>query len=199
MQGSSALLRSPGRAGQRDMVSVSGTTAVGTVGRAVGRPDEDITIANCVMLHGHGGVTIGSEMSGGVRNVFVENCRMDSPHLDQALRFKTNAMRGGTIEHIFFRNIGVGEVANAVLQIDCLYEEGEKGPEKPIVRDIHVAGVTCQKSRYALQLRGIAASPIQDVHLEDCEFNGAQQPNVVEHVDSLKAVRVKINGQPFES
>jgi polygalacturonase len=166
-------------------------------GRRVAVPSENIVIRNCRMKDGHGGVTIGSEMSGGVRNVFVENCRLDSPHLEQALRFKTNAMRGGTIEHIYFRNITVGQVSNAVLQIDCLYEEGEAGPEKPIVRDIHVAKVTCQKSRYALQLRGFAGSPIQDIHLEDCEFNGAQQPNEVQHVEMLKAVRVKINGQPF--
>ncbi len=72
-------------------------------------------------------------MSGGVRNVFVENCKLDSPDLDQAIRFKTNAMRGGTIEHIFFRNITVGQVNNAVVQVDFQYEEGEKGPEKPVV------------------------------------------------------------------
>ena len=137
-------------------------------GRRVAVPSENIVIRNCRMKDGHGGLTIGSEMSGGVRNVFVENCQLDSPNLEQALRFKTNAMRGGTIEHIYFRNIRVGQVSNAVLQIDCLYEEGEKGPEKPVVRDIHIAKVTCQKSRYALQLRGFAASPIQDIHLEDC-------------------------------
>jgi polygalacturonase len=168
-------------------------------GRRVAVPSENIIIRNCRMKDGHGGLTIGSEMSGGVRNVFVENCQLDSPNLDQALRFKTNAMRGGTIEHIFFRNINVGEVNNAVVQVDCLYEEGEKGPEKPVVRDIHIAKVTCQKSKYALQLRGFAASPIQDIHLEDCVFNGAKQPNVVEHVQTLKAVRVKINGKPFEA
>jgi polygalacturonase len=166
-------------------------------GRRVGVPSENIVIRNCRMKDGHGGLTIGSEMSGGVRNVFVENCKLDSPNLDQALRFKTNAMRGGTIEHIYFRNISVGEVNNAVIQVDCMYEEGEKGPEKPIVRDIHIAGVTCNKSKYALQLRGFAASPIQDIHLEDCTFNGAQQPNVVEHVKALQAVRVTINGKPF--
>ena len=168
-------------------------------GRRVAMPSENIVIRNCRMKDGHGGVTIGSEMSGGVRNVFVENCRMDSPNLDQALRFKTNAMRGGTIEHIFFRNISVGEVNNAVVQVDCQYEEGEKGPEKPIVRDIHVAKVTCKRSKYALQLRGFAASPIQDIQLEDCVFDGARQPNVVEFVQSLKAVRVRINGKPFEA
>jgi polygalacturonase len=168
-------------------------------GRRVGAPSENIVIRNCRMKDGHGGLTIGSEMSGGVRNVFIENCQLDSPHLEQALRFKTNAMRGGAIEHIFFRNITVGEVANAVLQIDCLYEEGEKGPEKPVVRDIHVSEVTCKKSKYALQLRGLAASPIQDIHLEDCDFEGVQQANSVQHVQSLSAVRVTINGQPFEA
>jgi polygalacturonase len=168
-------------------------------GRRVAVPSENIVIRNCRMKDGHGGVTIGSEMSGGVRNVFVENCQLDSPNLDQALRFKTNAMRGGTIEHIFFRSITVGQVNNAVVQVDCLYEEGEKGPEKPVVRDIHIANVTCQKSKYALQLRGLAASPIQDIDLEDCVFNGTTQPNVVEHVQALKAVRVKINGKAFEA
>src|ERR1017187_2071988 len=68
-------------------------------GRRVARPTENAIIRGCQMKDGHGGVTIGSEMSGGVRNVFVENCRLDSPNLNQALRFKTNAMRGGTIEN----------------------------------------------------------------------------------------------------
>ncbi len=55
------------------------------------------------MKDGHGGLTIGSEMSAGVRNVFVENCRLNSPNLNEAFRFKTNAMRGGVIENAYFR------------------------------------------------------------------------------------------------
>lgn len=66
-------------------------------------PTQNIVIRNCQMKDGHGGLTIGSEMSGGVRNVFIENCRLSSPSLNQALRFKTNAMRGGVIERVFFR------------------------------------------------------------------------------------------------
>ena len=167
-------------------------------GRRVGVASENIVIRDCRMKDGHGGVTIGSEMSGGVRRVFAENCRMDSPNLQQALRFKTNAMRGGTIEDVFFRGITVGQVSNAVLQVDCQYEEGANGPERPIVRGIRLAEVTCQKSRYALQLRGLAASPIQDIHLEDCTFNGVAEANVVENVRTLEANRVRINGEPFE-
>ena len=64
-------------------------------GRRVNVPSENIIIRDCTMKDGHGGVVIGSEISGGVRNVFVERCRMDSPQLDRALRLKTNSVRGG--------------------------------------------------------------------------------------------------------
>src|SRR5262249_43959199 len=135
------------------------------------------------------------EMSGNVRNVFVENCKLSSPNLNQALRFKTNAMRGGTIEHIFFRDITIGEVSDAILQIDFTYEEGEAGPEHPVVRDIDIRNVTCQKSKYALQLRGFASSPIRDIRIENCAFSNIAMPNVLDHVDGLKLSKVKINGK----
>ena len=91
----------------------------------------------------------------------------------------------------------MGEVSGAVLQIDCLYEEGANGPEKPVVRNIEIANVSSSKSRYALELRGLAASPIRDVHLAECNFENAAQPNVLENVTGLECVNVKINGQPF--
>ena len=168
-------------------------------GRRVGVATENVIVRGCQMKDGHGGVTIGSEMSGGVRNVFVENCRLDSPNLNQAMRFKTNAMRGGVIENIYFRDLTVGEVSNAVLQIDCLYEEGANGPEKPVVRNVDVQKVASRKSRYALQLRGLAASPIGEVSLTDCAFENVAQGNVIENVTGLKCANVKINGKKFES
>ena len=109
-------------------------------GRRVGAPSENIVIRKCRMKDGHGGITIGSEMSGGVRNVFAEECVLDSPHLNQAFRFKTNAMRGGTIENTFIRNMQVGEISDAVLQVDFYYEEGPNGPERPAVRNIDIRG-----------------------------------------------------------
>lgn len=164
-------------------------------GRRVGVPSENIIVRNCVFKEGHGGLTIGSEMSGGVRNVFFENCKLDSPDLNQALRFKTNAMRGGTIEHVYFRNIAIGDVGAAVLQIDFTYEEGPNGPETPVVRDIHLENVTCAKSVYALQLRGFAHSPIKDVHLVNCDFRGIAKPDIVDNVEGLTFDHVKVNGK----
>ncbi len=162
----------------------------------MGVATENVVIRGCEMKDGHGALTIGSEMSGGVRNVFVENCRLNSPGLNEALRFKTNAQRGGAIEHIFFRNIVIGQVANAVLQIDFLYEEGENGPERPVVRDINLRNVSCDRSQYALQLRGFASAPIRDVQIEDCAFQHVARPDVLEHVLGLSLKNVTVNGKP---
>jgi polygalacturonase len=123
-------------------------------GRRLAAPAENIVVRNCRMKDGHGGVTIGSEMSGGVRNVYAEGCLMDSPRLNQALRFKTNAMRGGFIENVYVRNITIGEIADAILQIDFNYEEGPRGPERPLVHNIDISDVTCRKAKYALYARG---------------------------------------------
>jgi polygalacturonase len=98
-------------------------------GRRLHTPSQNIVIQGCRMKDGHGGVTVGSEISGGVRNVFAENCQMDSPNLDFAIRIKNNAMRGGLLENIYVRDITVGQVSTAAITIDFYYEEGESESE----------------------------------------------------------------------
>ena len=167
-------------------------------GRRVAAACENLVIRGCTMKDGHGGVTIGSEVSGSVRNVFVENCHMDSPNLDRALRVKSNAQRGGTIENVFFRNVTVGQVAQAIIDVDFYYEEGPNGSFQPTVRNIVVQNVTCKKSKYALYLRGYESSPIHDVRLAHCVFEHVEKSNVIEHVEGLTAEDVTVNGQPLQ-
>lgn len=168
-------------------------------GRRLGMPSENIVIRNCRMKDGHGGVTIGSEMSGGVRNVFAEDCVLDSPNLNEAMRFKTNAMRGGTIENVYFRNLTIGQVADAILQVDFFYEEGPKGPETPVVRNIEIRDVTCKKAKYALYVRGFPNDPVRDIRLEHCDFSSVANPNVIENVQGLHLAAVTINGTKFDA
>ncbi|MDB4891302.1 MAG: glycoside hydrolase family 28 [Gemmatimonadetes bacterium] len=165
-------------------------------GRRLHAPTANVVIRNCVMKDGHGGVTIGSEISGDVRWVFAEKCRMDSPNLDRALRLKTNAMRGGALEHIFMRDCTVGQVADAVVHVDFNYEEGAKGAFLPVVRDINVERVSSRKSKHALFLRAFPNAPITDVRLSDCQFNDVANPSVLENVRGLTYDRVTINGKP---
>jgi lysophospholipase L1-like esterase len=167
-------------------------------GRRINVPSENIIIQGCQMKDGHGGVTIGSEISGGVRNVFAENCRMDSPNLDRALRFKNNASRGGILENIYMRNVEVGQVSDAVVSVDFYYEEGEKGSFTPIVRNVRVRNVNSRKSKYALYLRGFKNAPVTDILLEDCTFDNVAKPSVVENVRGLSMRNVRINGKLVE-
>jgi polygalacturonase len=164
-------------------------------GRRVNVPVENVVIRDCVMKDGHGGVVIGSEISGGARNIFAERCRMDSPRLDRALRIKTNSVRGGTIEHVYLRDVTVGEVAEAVVTVNFFYEEGDAGRFPPVVHDIDVRNVTSRKSQHALLLRGYAHAPIRDVRLVDCRFDGVAKADVLEAVEGLTFSNVTVNGR----
>jgi polygalacturonase len=164
-------------------------------GRRVGIPTQNVVIRDCRMKDGHGGVAVGSQISGGVRNVFAENCRMDSPNLDIAVRIKNNAMRGGVLENIYARNIDVGQVAMAGLSIDFFYEEGEAGKFVPVARSLEIRNLKMRKAQYALYLRGLKNAPIESVRLVDCDFDGVSKPDVIENVSGLSLHNVKENGK----
>ncbi len=162
-------------------------------GRRINIPCENIIVENSTMNDGHGGVSIGSEISGGVRNVFIENNVMDSPSLDRALRIKTNAMRGGVVENVFMRNIKVGQVAEAVIKIDFYYEEADKGSFTPIVRNVDIQNVICEKSQYGVWIRAFGHSPATNVHIENCKFDNVSEPNVIENVKNFDLINVVVN------
>ena len=148
-------------------------------GRRIGVPSENFVIRNCTMKDGHGGVVIGSEISGGCRNVFVENCTMDSPNLDRAFRFKTNSSRGGTIESFFARNVRIGRVSEAVLTIDLLYEEGATGDFPPTVRNLSIENVSSTSSPRVMHIRGIPGGTIDGIRFADCSFRGVEKTEVL--------------------
>lgn len=175
----------------------------GATGRFVGRPSKNIIIRNCSMEDGHGGVVIGSEISGGCQNVFAEDCVMDSPNLERVLRIKTNSCRGGIIENINFRNVKVGTCQEAVLKINTDYEPKEVCCRGfyPIVRNVHMDQVTCKKSKYGVMIVGYEADSlaytVNNIYVNNCKFDGVYGKPVYQvgkaqdvHFDNLF-----INGQ----
>ena len=164
-------------------------------GRRLAVPSENIIIRGCQMEDGHGAITVGSQISGGVRNVFAENCHLDSPNLWTALRFKNNALRGGLLENFYYRNIEVGQVRDAVLTVDFNYEEGEKGPFTPVVRNVVVNRLRSGRSTRTLDLQGFRTAPIYDVRLENCTFNNVAKENIVKNVQGLELSNVRVNGK----
>lgn len=156
-----------------------------TDGRRVNVPCEDIIVSNCKMKAGHGGVVVGSEMSGGVRNVFVEDCQMSSPDLWYMLRIKTNSLRGGFVENIHVRNIKVGTIGKAAIRINFHYSDGDVGEFVPSVSNVSVSNVTGEDIRQVLFLQGYERSPVKDVHISNCRFKGVKEADLVEHVENL--------------
>jgi polygalacturonase len=148
-------------------------------------PCEDIIVSNCKMKAGHGGVVIGSEMSGGVRNVFAEKCQMSSPDLWYMLRIKTNSLRGGFVENVHVRNVEVGTIGKAAIRINFHYSKGDVGEFVPRVSNVSVSDVTGTDIKQVLHLQGYERSPVRDVRLTNCRFENVQKADVVEHVENL--------------
>ena len=163
-------------------------------GRRLATPTENVIVRGCTMKDGHGGVTIGSEISGGVRNVFAENCQMDSPNLDHALRVKNNASRGGLLENFYFRNITVGQVAHALVTIDFNYEEGAKGGFTPVMRNFQVDNLRSGKSQFGVDIQGLDAAPVYDISISNSTFDNVKEGNIVKNVKGVKLNNVKFNG-----
>jgi len=152
-------------------------------GRRVGVPSANLVIRDCTMRDGHAGTAIGSEISGGCSNVFVENCEMSSPNLLCALRLKSNAVRGGVLQNILMRHVRVGLVRDSVLQIDFLYEEGTNGPFHPVARNVVMDDITVAQTPRVLNVRGFPAAAISGIRICHSTFKQILKSDVVEHAD----------------
>ncbi len=168
-------------------------------GRKWNIPSENIIVRGCKMKNGHGGVVIGSEISGGYRNLFVENCEMDSPELDRVIRIKTSTCRGGVIENVFVRNITVGQCREAVLRINLQYENRENCQRgfTPTVRNVHLKNVTCQKSQLGVLIIGLEdPSLVNNISVEDSHFNNvAKDGNDIKSAKDVTFKNLYINGR----
>ena len=168
-------------------------------GRLWNQPSKNIIIRNCKMEDGHGGVVIGSEISGGCENVYAENCVMDSPHLERILRIKTNNCRGGQVQNINMRNVVVGQCKEAVVKINLDYERKEicyRGFE-PIVNNVNVENVTCQKSDYGVLIIGRdSLENVYDINIKNCKFDGVvKEPvKITGKTRNMKFDNLVING-----
>jgi polygalacturonase len=164
-------------------------------GWRVNTPSQNILIENCAFASGHGGVTIGSEMSGGVRNVVARNLTMSSPTLQSGLRLKTNSARGGFIQDIHLTDTSMASPSTAAILIDFSYGEGPGHGHNPLVSGVHVTRLSVGSTPYALDMAGYPDDHITDVTLTDCTFTSVGKADLVQYVDGLVLTRVTENGK----
>tara|TARA_R110002050_G_scaffold273113_1_gene417076 strand:+ start:81117 stop:82544 length:1428 start_codon:yes stop_codon:yes gene_type:complete len=169
-------------------------------GRRINIPSENIVVENCDMKDGHGGVVMGSEISAGVRNVYVRNCKMDSPNLDRAIRIKTNTLRGGFVENIFVKNIQVGQVKEAVLKINTYYGiyANQEGNFIPSIKNIHLEDIEVENGgKYGVLIKGRAENPVKNVTLTNVHIKGAETDLSVENSEPIIFKNTTINGKQY--
>ncbi len=172
-------------------------------GRRINIPSENIVIRNNSFANGHGGITVGSEISGSVKNVLATDNYFDSEDLDYPIRFKTNAERGGIIEDIYIRNSTVKKSKKAVIHCDFFYEEGEKGDHTPTLRNVYLSNIKTVEgasidATNTLYLKGFEKSPIENIVLQDVELNGTKGGAVLQNVKGLTYRSVTIDGEKLE-
>ena len=154
-------------------------------GRDRGIPCENIIVDDCVVFHGHGGFVVGSEMSGGVKNVVVTNCTFAGT--DVGLRFKSTRGRGGVVENIWIDNISMFNIQTEALLFDLFYggksasealADGDEGeatdmPAKPVdettpaFRDIHICNISCRGARRAMLFNGLPEMNVERVTVDN--------------------------------
>ncbi|MGQ1945663.1 glycoside hydrolase family 28 protein [Geofilum sp. OHC36d9] len=172
-------------------------------GRKRARPTENVIIDNCIVFKGHGGFVVGSEMSGGVRNILVRNCQFLGT--DAGIRFKSRRGRGGVVENIFVENITMNDITTDSFLFN-LYYDGKSATEvladgnasailekdippvsdqTPEFRNLHFKNITSANTRRAMLFNGLPEMNIRNIHLENIRISAklgaefAESKNIV--------------------
>ncbi len=177
-------------------------------GRERGEPCQNVIVKNNVVLHGHGGFVVGSEMSGGVKNIYVDNCTFMGT--DVGLRFKSTRGRGGVVENIHISNINMINIPNEALIFNLFY--GGKGPgeagyddnqgaeivppvteETPCFKDIFIKNVVCNGAGRAVYFNGLPEMRISNINMENMVVTNANRGIELSQADGVNISNVKVS------
>ena len=164
--------------------------------RRLGVPCENITITNCTMLSGHGGVGIGSEMSGSVRKVTISNCVFDGT--DRGIRIKSTRGRGGVVEDIRVSNIIMSNIKREAVVLNLKYSKMPVEPmseRTPLFRDISISGLTAVGVKTPVKIVGLEEAPVTDIILRDINVKNAREKCIFENCERIRLTDVIVNGK----
>ncbi len=156
---------------------------------------------NSKMKDGHGGVVMGSEISAGVKNVFVLNCDMDSPNLDRAIRLKSNTIRGGGVDGLYVKNIRIGQVKEAVLKINTHYGiyAVEEGKLLPDFKNIYLEDIYAKNGgKYGVLIQGRKELPVSGLHFKNVIIEQTKKDPVLEFTSQIEFENTIINNKSFK-
>ncbi len=166
-------------------------------GREANIPCENILIEQNTFADGHGGIALGSEMSGGIRHIAAVRNHFTSPNLTYALRFKSNARRGGMIEDVVFSDCTIDHVSGAAVHGTMLYEDGRNGDELPVFRNIRIENIKASGGDYGIFLEAFKEVPIRGLVLKNINIDHAEKEMRCMNWQDPVLSHVIINGKTF--
>jgi polygalacturonase len=176
-------------------------------GRRRGMPTENVQIYDCIVYHGHGGFVVGSEMSGGVRNIEVRDCVFIGT--DTGLRFKSTRGRGGMVENIYIKRIFMKDIPAAAITFNLFYSGQAPIPDPgqaavaaidqiapvteatPRFRNIFISEVVCRGAEQAVDMQGLPEMPLQNIELKNVSIS-ARLGISCANADQVKLIKVEI-------
>jgi len=167
-------------------------------GWRVGRPTRNVVIRDCRMSTDvAGAVAIGSEMSGGASNIYVDKLRIH--RAQQAIYIKANLERGGTVEKVHVRNVKVSS-SDTLIKLTTAYHGGKGGKAPPTYKGFIVEKVDCVSTGQVLNIVGVPQAPVQDVLIRGVTVGMTMAPNIIEHTKGLRIEEMVVRGVvPFGS
>jgi len=168
-------------------------------GRKRGMPTENVIVERCTVYGGHGGFVIGSEMSGGARNIYVHNCQFLGT--GNGLRFKSTRGRGGVVEKIYIDNVSMAKIGGDAILFHLYYgvkrKPGEQIQPKPVdettpsFRDIHISNLNCKGARYGINISGLPEMPVKNIWLKNVNIT-AKENNIMEYCEDIHQENVNV-------
>ncbi len=160
---------------------------------------ENILIAECTVYRAHGGFVIGSNTDGGMKNIYVTNCKFTGS--DVGIRVKSNAGRGGKVQNIYCDNIEMKNIVNEAILFDTYYEDVVAGKDKvtttakdkiPEFTNFYLSNITCEGAATAIYMNGLAEMPVHNIHFDNVSIK-ANKGFVANYAEDIDCSKIKLN------
>ena len=175
-------------------------------GRRHARKCRNLIVSDCTVYHGHGGFTVGSEMSGGVENILVRDCRFIGT--DTGLRFKSTRGRGGVVKDIWCERIYMKDIVTYAVTFNLYYEGVDASEMKedaqadlqpvdettPEFRDLHFCDIVCSGADQAIYVNGLPEMPVRGIDFTRCIFT-SKKDTKIQYAEDIRFQDVTINGK----